>query len=343
MKRMVLIGSLLLVWSSALFCQSRINIDYNLGYTDNAYNLSDRDLDRYEDSKSFSYLKTSDDVIQTISLKYLYTYKSDDYRLTPSVTITQDNYFSNREKDNIGFSAGCNMRLFKLYADLRYAYAPQNYTQRYEDKDVTQEYEKFEYEKDMYKLSLSYPITRNHSPLLYFKYETYYHNKYFVEYDGNALTSGIGWQYKSKIGDLTAFYYYRSFKNESDNKDMQDIIDNEYDSSYDTDIYELNYSMPRIYTNLVDYSPFISMKYQNDYYLSEISPIIDTIHATRKDKRFNINIGSLIYFSKNINFQLDLLKELRRVNSENVKLKDSKNYDKTQVNCGISWSFNFSK
>jgi hypothetical protein len=60
-----------------------------------------------------------------------------------------------------------------------------------------------------------------------------------------------------------------------------------------------------------------------------------------KDKRYNINIGSQIYFSKNINFQLDVLKEIRRVNSENVKLKDSKNYDKTQVSGTVSWSFDF--
>jgi hypothetical protein len=57
------------------------------------------------------------------------------------------------------------------------------------DKNGTEEYEKFQYEKDMYKLSFSYPISKHHTPKLYIKYENYCHNKYFVEYDGTALTA----------------------------------------------------------------------------------------------------------------------------------------------------------
>jgi hypothetical protein len=110
----------------------RLDVDYSFNYTDNAYNMSDRDLDRFEDGQSFKYVESSDDLIQTLDLRYVYTHRAKNQRFSPSVNISQDMYLNNREKNNFAFGTGFNYRYHNLRRIFRYLYTPQNYTQRYE-------------------------------------------------------------------------------------------------------------------------------------------------------------------------------------------------------------------
>ncbi len=341
MKKIIISCVMLFITMVFLYSQTKCDINFNLGYSDNVFNLSDIDLDRFENNQAYSYVESSDDLLQTVNLRLSHSFRTKNTRFTPSISTNYLNYLNNTDKNSFSLMTGFNGRYKKLFYDLRYGYYPQNYTQKYKDNDGSLRYEKFEYEKNLYKLTLKYPVFKNLDLEIYGKYEDYFHNKYFVEYDGYAQTTGIGAHYTIKPGTITAFYYFKQFINESDNKEMQAIIDNFKDCSFDSNIYELKYQHRRIYTSYVDYAPILGFRFEESYYQSDFTLISDPIHSTRKDNKIKVNIGSEIYFSKNLKFKLDVIKELRRVNSENVKLEDSKDYDKTQFNIGATWSFDF--
>lgn len=341
MKKIIISCVMLFITMAFLYSQTKLDFNFNLGYSDNVFNLSDNDLDRFEDNQAYSYVESSDDLIQNVGLRLSHSFRTRNTRLTPSIATNYNNYLNNSDKSSFSMITGFNGRFKKLFYDLRYGYYPQNYTQKYKDSDGSLRYEKFEYEKNLFKLSLKYPVLKKMDIELYGKYEDYYHNKYFVEYDGYAQTIGIGAHYQLKPGTISGFYYFRQFINESDHSGMQTIIDNIKDCSFDSNIYDLKYQHKRIYTNYADYAPFLGFRFEQSFYQSDFSVISDPIHSTRKDNKIKVNIGSEIYFSKNLKFKLDVIKELRRVNSENVKLKDTKDYDKTQLNIGATWSFDF--
>ncbi|HOE90448.1 MAG TPA: hypothetical protein PKZ69_02685 [Candidatus Cloacimonadota bacterium] len=330
-----------LVFGCTILLAQNLSIDYQLSYTDNAFSLSKQDLDKFDANQGFSYIETSDDIIQTINLRFSNSYRNKDYRITPAISLTNDVYLNNSDKNKLNLLAGFNSRVYKTFIDFRYGWYPNNYTQKYLDTDGTNKYEKFEYDKNLYKLTVKYPITKRLDVELYGKYEGYYHNKYFTEYDGDALTTGLGLFSKYQPGTLSVFYYFKQFDNNSDNAYNQRIIDTERDCSYDSDAFEVEYTFPRLYTNYVDYSPFLGFRIENSIYQSKHSLESDPIHASREDTVIKVNAGTTIYVFKNINFKLDAIQAFRRVSSNNENLKRLKNYDKLQICAGVNYLFDF--
>ncbi len=343
MKKNIILLTAMLLIQTFIYAESSVSVNYNLSYTNNAFNLSDEDLDRFEDNKAFSYVESSDDLVQSLNLRGTHTIRSRNYRFTPALSLTQNTYVSNGDKSNLNVLTGFNARIYSGYVDFRYGWYPQNYTQKYKDQDGSLNYEKFEYEKNLYKMTVKYPVLKKLDAELYGKYEDYYHNEFFTEYDGNALTSGIGFFSQFQPGVLSLYYYYRQFDNQSDNSAAQHIIDTQKDCSFDSDIYEIKYQFPRLYTrtDFVDYTPYAGIRIENTVYLSEHTILSDPIHASRKDDKIKLNIGTEIHVLKNLNFKLDVIKEIRKVNSEYENLEYSKNYDKVQVSAGVNWQFDF--
>jgi hypothetical protein len=343
MKKGLLIIIVLLLVCSFLNAESSVSLNYKLSYSDNAFNLSDDNLDVFDANQAYSYIETSDDMIQTLNIRASHTLRSQNYRFSPALSLTQMIYSSNSDKSNFNLLTGFNARLYRGFIDFRYGWYPQNYTQKYKDSDGTMAYEKFEYEKNLYKMTLKYPVIKKLDIEVYGKYENYYHNEYFTEYDGTALTSGIGLYSRHLPGTLSLYYYFRQYDNKSDNQMAQVIIDTQKDCSYESDIFELKYQLPRLYTktDFVDYTPYVGFRIENVVYLSEFSILSDPIHASRKDNKIKVNTGTDIHVLKNLNFKLDVIKEIRKVNSEYENLEYSKNYDKLQVSAGISWLFDF--
>ena len=342
MNKYVVLSLVFLVLGSLLMAQSA-SITYQLSYTDNAFNLSDEDLDKFENKQGFTYIDTSDDLIQTINMRVSHSYRNKNYRISPSISLTQNSYINNSDKSGFNVLTGFNSRIYKAFVDIRYGWYPNNYLRKYKDTDGTQKDENFEYGKNLYKMTVKYPVAKRLDAELYGKSEDYYHNKYFTEYDGNALTTGIGLYSKYQPGILSLYYYFRQFDNKSDNQQMQTVIDTQKDCSYDSDCFEIKYQFPKFYakSNFVDYSPYFSYRFENVKYTSKHSVSLDPIHATRKDTKIKVNIGTTLYAFKNIDFKLDAIKEFRRVSSEYEKLKYSKNYDKFQINASLSDMLDF--
>lgn len=341
MKRMITLSCILLSLIISLNAESRIDLGMGLGYTNNLYELSDSDMDNFENSSGFDYVETSDDFIQKLSLGYFYTYRSKDFRFSPSAKINSSFCLNNPDKNNVFLAGGFNSRYEKIQVDARYTFYPKNYVRMYKDSDGTGDLEKYTYEKNMYKISGEYIINKKISPGLYLKYENYYFNKYFTESDANAVTFGFGNTWNNAWGDLKTYYYFRHYINESDNEMMQEIIENDKNSSYDSNIFEVKFTAKKRYSTWFDYKPFICFTYRTDYYQTDLDVSTDPVHSGRIDHKYTINPGIEIFLLKNLNFRLDLVQDIRRVKSDNVNLNDTKDFNKTQILGNFTWSFDF--
>ncbi len=339
MKNIYLIIGLIVVLSVPLMAQTRVDVKYGLGYTSNIYELSESDQESFDEGKDFQYIETSDDFIQKLGLGIVRTKRTKDFRYTPSLKMVQTLCLNNPDKNTFNVIGGINSRYKDIQTDFRYGYYPKNYVREYMDSDGSKEDEKYTYEKNLYKISVSYEFMKKIIPIFYTKYENYYYNKHFTESDANALTIGFGCKYEGKYGDIQGFYYYRHYMNESDNSIMQAIIDNDKNSSYNSNIFEMKYTMKKVYTTNFDYKPFLGVIYRSDYYQTDLDLQTDPIHSGRVDHKISIDLGTEIFIAKNLNFKLDLVQDIRKVHSDNVNLDDAKDFSKTQVFGNFTWSF----
>lgn len=338
MKKIYIVILLLTVTSIA-FADTKLNLRWGMMYDSNVFLLSDNDMERFENGQAFSYIESSDDLIHNLNLRISNTYNYNSFRFSPFISTNYSLHTNNTDKNSYSLLLGSNNRWNKLSVNTSYGYYPQNYLRKYRDTDGTNMFEKFEYEKTMFRLTSSYNHSSLIQPLFYFKYEYYYHNKYFTEYDAPAYTTGLGWRFFTPYINADIMYYYRTYNCESDHKEIQYIIDNEKDASYNSNIYELKLRTKRIYSTLTDYRIYANLRVEDRYFQADFPLLTDPFHVGRNDVISMINIGSDLWFAKNLNFNLDFKYRFRNVSSDYENVIKSKEYDKYQISTSIEWSF----
>ena len=322
-----------------------LNADFNLRlrvsgeYDSNIYSLSEYDFDRFKDAAAFGYIDTSDDFKQRIDLRLSTQQSIKNINITPFAGYSFTNFMNNNDKNSWSILVGANTNWKKLTLNGAYGYYPENYIRRYIDSDGTEAREKFEYNKMLWRLNSSYRYNNYVIPLLYGKYEYYHHNEYFTEYDGPAITAGLGWRFLGKFLNADIMYYYRTYNPSSDNADIQYMIDNIKDGSYDSNIYEIKLRTKRLYNSLFDYRVYVNYKYEDRYFQSEIPLVIDSYHTTRNDMISTINIGSDLWLNKSFALNLDFLYRFREVSSDHYPVIRDKEYDKYQIKTTLEYNF----
>jgi hypothetical protein len=326
-----------------LLCSRLHTTDFSLRltllYDSNPFNLSDSERDSFLDGRAFHYIETSDDLIQRLSLRVsdTFTVKSTDF--TPFINPSFTNFAQNSDKNAFSLLTGVNTRYQKFSANLSYGYYPQNYVRRYIDSDGTGDREKFDYQKMMWRMSASYRYSPHIIPLFYLKYEYYHHNRYFIEYDAPAWTTGLGWRFSTRLGTAEMMYKYRTYTPSSDHSHIQYIIDNVKDGAYHSNIYELTFRTKRYYHTLSDYRLYASLALDDRYYQSTIPLVVDQFHTGRNDLTTTIKIGSDIWMSKHFNLNVDLLYRYRKVTSGHQPVIRAKEYDKFQISTTVEYRF----
>lgn len=316
--------------------QARLTLDFasNFSYDTNVFQLSDYDMDRYEDGETtLSYIESTDDIIWDSSLKMQYQYRWNSLRIRPMVKAAASRYLSNQDKSNANLLGTLTLMHPKADLNLSYGYYPDNYLRKYKDKDGTELYEKFQYDKNMLKADAYLDVTRHESLYLYFKSEDYFYNRYFTEYDGTATTLGLGWRHSIPQFTLSGTYFYRDFESNAGT----DFTDDSGDAAYESNIYDIGITWknwkPMIASNPVNIRPSFSLSWEDRYYQGT-----DTFHNGRQDAMLNIGAGLLVPVHKNLDISLDLSHTVRNVSSNSLSVPRYKEYKESSISLGFSYT-----
>lgn len=332
MKKLILLVFTILITLS-LFSEISVNVTNKTIYSDNIFQLSDRDLDRHDDGDTkFDYIKTSDDLINSTRVNVRYRTNINKIRYTYYVRGSYDAYIKNSDKSKPTVSTGFGLDTRNLSATLMYGYYPDNYVRKYLDKDGTLEYEKFEYDKNLYKATGEYRFTRQAYLLGYFKFEQFYHNEYFTEYDGNVYTPGIGLRYSFSELFIEGWYYYRNYVTKRDIL-PEDAVS---DQSHESNTYSAQIKMKRIKTPKFDYRPVLDFRYEKRYYDGW-----DKYHDGREDDTITLRPWVKFYLLDNLNITLDYTLKIRNVSSRSKSVEDSKSYEENRFSISFEVPLKF--
>ncbi|HNX00117.1 MAG TPA: hypothetical protein PLE74_02650 [Candidatus Cloacimonadota bacterium] len=333
MRKLYLL-TILMVTIIPCFAKVSLELASDFTYDSNIYQLSDYDMDRYKNSEpTLSYINSADDVIWGSSLKLQYQTRWNNIRIRPSFKASANRFLDNVDKSNANGLA--TLALMHRFADLNlsYGYYPDNYLRKYKDKDGTGLYEKFQYDKNLYKADSYINLMKHESLYLYLKYEQYDYNKYFTEYDGNATTTGIGWRHTNPQLTFNGTYYYRQF----DEKKNTDLSGESADAAYESNIYDFGLTWknwkPLIGSHVVNIRPSFSVSWEDRYYEGT-----DAFHNGRQDAIVDIVAGVTVPVQKNLDISLDFSHTMRNVSSNSLSVPRYKDYKETTVSAGFSYS-----
>lgn len=340
MKKYILILGIIIA-SSALMAQLSVGFNNSFSYSDNIFHLSDKDSDRFENGyldsngiEKFGYIKTKDDMIWNGRFSANYKNKlSRNFAFNINSRFNYKAYLKNDDKNRYSCSAALNLDIFKkLNWGLQYNFLPDNYSRQYIDKDGTQKYQKYTYDKDLFKSDVEFRFIRKAYLLASLKYEIYRYNKYFTEYDGNATTYGIGLRYVFSDLFLEGWYYFRDFDTEKDLTLDLSISD----QTHESDKYFIQLKMKKIKCKSFDIRPAVAYSFEKILYDGD-----DSLHATRQDDTSTLSPYLKFYFSKNLNITLDYSLKYRNVSSDVKSVEDSKSYTENQFSISFETPIKF--
>ncbi|MBN2829410.1 MAG: hypothetical protein JXR56_03700 [Candidatus Cloacimonetes bacterium] len=346
MRKILLLTALISVIAFSSFA---ISIEYGLSgeYTDNVWHLSDYDLDRLEaGTENLPFVDTADDFIVNSDAKLYEEFRlNKKLRITPSVKFSYTSYMNNFEKSRGSILGGVDVGYKPLALELRYGFYPDNYPRDYRDNTNelypgTGEYEKFEYEKDLYKASLSWQALKKHRISGSFKYEKYLYNDYFLEYNGEAITGDLAWRGSFPGLYLDFSYGYRQFDTDDDivslYNDGLSASDIPSDSSYESNLISAGLTLKKIKTSnkKLSYRPIIDFSLEKRFYQGN-----DEYHAKREDSTITLSPSVVVYLGKNIDITLDYSYQSRTVESPYYSVPRYKEYTANSVSLGFSFRY----
>jgi hypothetical protein len=146
---------LMLLIASQLMAQVSGTVEVGAVYTDNAFQLSDYDLERNENNHAdLKFVDSADDVVLNTKLTGFYKTHWRWWQIQPSLQINAYQHILNTDKQR--FEALAGIKVSRKYGELglSYGYYPENYIRYYKDTDGSGEQEKYSYEKNLYRAEL---------------------------------------------------------------------------------------------------------------------------------------------------------------------------------------------
>ena len=346
MKKLLI---LLLISSIAILSAIPLHIVYDLDtiFTQNVWHLSEYDLERVDEGSEYvAFAESADDLILKSKVKFSTDYAfSKRFKIVPSAKLAYNYYLSNGEKSSSSILCGVDIDYKPFALELRYGFYPGSYLRDYKDNksilyDGTGDYEKFEYDKNLYKAGLNWQAFKKHRFSGSIKMEDYYHNEYFTEYDGRAFTYELGWRGSFPGVYLDFSYAFKKFETEDDIASLY-APDADYDEipsdwSYESNIYNARVRLKKIDTSNKNfkYRLVLDLDLENRFYQGS-----DSIHAGREDLTMELSPAIVFYFNKNFDITLDYSYLNRTVESPDSSVPKYKNYTDNAVSLGLSYKF----
>ncbi len=334
-RPIILIMLLALVGFSTELCAEFYgSIDLGLTYTDNAYQLSGYDLQRFEDGNpDLEFVNNSDDVVMNTMFYGAYLTQWHWWRIQPLLQCSVNQYILNPNKQRMSFLTG--VKIFRRLGEIGffYGYIPDNYIRSYIDTDGTDELEDFTYDRNLYRVDLKLKPLSKSTVGLDYRLEQYFYDEHFTEFDGDINTWTLSWQQSLPTFYLDAAYGYRVY--ETDNKEA---INNPEDASYESNVYSFGLLMKKMSLDerypSVQWRPEINLRFEERYYQGS-----DSWHAGRTDN-INTTTGTIhFYFGPSWNINLDYSHLFRNVDAVYSSVRKYKEYSENRFGINARYSF----
>ncbi|HPV15333.1 MAG TPA: hypothetical protein PL126_06755 [Candidatus Cloacimonadota bacterium] len=313
-----------------LCAQMDVSVSMGACYSDNVFRLSDYDLQRFEERHpNLEYVKTTDDlsIKAKVDLAYAFGYKW--YKIEPSLTASFSQNLSNTEKWNRDVMARLAIVRYYWDAKLLYGYYPHVYVRDYVDTDGTGKLEHFSYERNLYRADLNVKPLKNTTVRANFRYEELFYNSYWMEYDGDAKTAGLGLRQNFPVFVLDAMYEYRIFDNWDKDPEDSSYESNKYSGTLrlkDSPLDSSKKDSPK-------WSPSLSLSFEERFYGGT-----DPKNAYRVDKIYTTQAGIRFKINKQFNFTLDYSHHLRNIDSPNASVRRLKPYSENQIEAVVNYN-----
>lgn len=321
----------LLFTPRALSAQLDIGVSLGTTYSDNVFQLSEYDLGRWDHSHpNLNYVNTTDDLSIKARFDLAYPIRYQWWKIIPSVTATISQNVSNPDKQRQ--DALFRLRVERYYWNFTalYGYYPENYVRSYVDTDGTQNLEKYSYARNLYRGDLNLKPFRNATIQLHGRYEQYYYNQYFTEYDANATTLGLGARYAFPAFSLGANYRYRVYDNHRHDAEDGSYASNRYSGNIRLKSTPLNNDKPDSPT----FYPELTLSYEERFFQS-----LDPWYGGRADFIYNTSAAFNFDFGPSWNLKLDYSHAYRNVESPVEEVCRAREYSENKVSATVKYSF----
>ncbi|MCB5283974.1 MAG: hypothetical protein LHW45_00030 [Candidatus Cloacimonetes bacterium] len=321
----------LLFTPRALSAQLDIGVSLGTTYSDNVFQLSEYDLGRWDHSHpNLNYVNTTDDLSIKARFDLAYPIRYQWWKIIPSVTATISQNVSNPDKQRQ--DALFRLRVERYYWNFTalYGYYPENYVRSYVDTDGTQNLEKYSYARNLYRGDLNLKPFKNATIQLHGRYEQYYYNQYFTEYDANATTLGLGARYAFPAFSLGANYRYRVYDNHRHDAEDGSYASNRYSGNIRLKSTPLNNDKPDSPT----FYPELTLSYEERFFQS-----LDPWYGGRADFIYNTSAAFNFDFGPSWNLKLDYSHAYRNVESPVEEVCRAREYSENKVSATVKYSF----
>jgi len=323
---------LICVWLP-LGAQVEGSVTLSTQYSDNVFQLSEYDLDRFDqEHPNLEYVDTSDDLSLNTKVDVSYSFRHKWYRFEPSVTASFSQNISNTDKWRRDLIA--RFAVIRYYWDFKllYGYYPNIYVRDYIDTDGTDELENYGYERNLYRADLNWKPFEKTTLRANVRYEELLYNRFFTEFDGDAITGGLGLRQNFPVFVLEAMYQYRVFDNWNNDADPDD-------SSYESNIYSATLRLKDMPLNEDDkhsprWHPSLSLSFEERFFQG-----LDDWYGGRIDKIYTTSAGLSFRIDKKWNISLDYSHHLRNVDSPNASVRRLKPYSENRLGAEVKYTF----
>ncbi|MDD2543733.1 MAG: hypothetical protein PHC57_04845 [Candidatus Cloacimonetes bacterium] len=309
-------------------------ISLGLGYSDNVFQLSDYDFQRFDDEHpNLDYVETTDDLTMSMRIDLAYPLHYRWWKFTPSVTGTISQNISNTDKQRQ--DAILRFRIDRHYWSFTslYGYYPYIYYRHFNDSDGSDELEKYAYERNLYRTELVLRPHKNVTAFGNIRYEELYYNKYFTEADGDILTTELGARYSFPSFSLQGSYSYKDYQAEGW-KDLQ-ANDGSYQSNVFRGVLRLK-AMPinGESTRKSSWQPYLELSREDRFYQAN-----DSWYGGREYNSTNTKAGVNVKLSPKWNLSLDYLHIFRNVDSPNGSVLRLKEFSENRLSATVKYKF----
>jgi len=322
---------LLLLMPRPLSAQLDIGVSMSTTYSDNVFQLSEYDITRWDHSHpNLEYANTTDDLNLGVRFDLAYPLRYQWWKFIPSVTATvsQNIFNPNKQRQDALF----RLRVERYYWNFTalYGYYPENYVRSYVDTDGTQHLEPYSYARNLYRGDLNLKPFKKTTLQFHGRYEQYYYNQFFTEFDANATTLGIGARYAFPTFSLGANYRYRIYDNYRHDAEDGSYKSNRYSGNIRLKSTPLNDEKPASPT----FYPELTLSYEERFFQSQ-----DPWYGGRADFIYNTSAALNFDFGPSWNIKLDYSHAYRNVESPVEEVCRAREYSENKVSATVKYSF----
>lgn len=309
-------------------------ISLGLSYSDNVFQLSDYDLQRFdEEHYNLSYVDTSDDLTLSTRIDLAYPLHYRWWKFTPSVSGIINQNISNADKRRQDTLLRFRVDRHYWSATALYGYYPYVYYRHFVDSDGSAELEKYAYERNLYRAELVVRPIKNVTAFGNIRYEDLYYNQYFTEADGNTLTTELGARYSFPTFSVQGSYSFRDYSAEG----WKDI--DRDDGSYQSNIYRGVIRLKAMpisgtSTKRQSWHPYLELRREDRFYQGDSSWYGGREYATT-----NTQAGINVKLSPVWNLSLDYLHIFRNVDSPNESVLRLKEFSENRLSATVKYKF----